>query len=71
MCGFSHFNQILLSLFKISNNFPYNIWVVYHHLTHFHLKLAKKLSWNTFEMSNKIKKIWLKGLIYTLLKLDD
>jgi len=27
MCGFSHFNQILLSLFDMSNMYHYNILV--------------------------------------------
>jgi len=58
MFEFSHFNQILLSLFDVSNIFYDNIWIVY---TVWH-NLALILVKNVFKTSNKFKKIWLKWL---------
>jgi len=40
MRGFSSFNQILFSLFDVSNTFHYSILVCLHHLTHFHLNVS-------------------------------
>jgi len=37
----------------------------------FLLQLAKKLSWNTFETSNKLKKIWFKGLNSHNIKVEE
>jgi len=59
---FSHFNQILLYLFDISYVFQDYIWVVYTIWHIFTLMLSQILLWNALEMSNKLKKIWLKWL---------
>jgi len=53
------FNQILLSLFDVPNTFYYNILVCLHRLTRVRFKCWLK---NAFEMSNKLKKNWFKGL---------
>ena len=62
ICGFSPFNQILLGLFDVSYAFLDCIWVVYTVWHIFSSMLSQILLWNTFEMSNKLNKIWLKGL---------
>jgi len=59
---FSHFNQILLGLFDVSYVFHDCIWVVYTVWHIFALMLSQILLWNVLEMSNKLNKIWLKGL---------
>jgi len=68
ICGFSHFNQILLNLFNISFAFYNNIW--------FNIKTkmcqiiwtTQIQSWNAYETSNKSNKIWLKWLNSPILK---
>jgi len=42
MREFSPLNQILLSLFNVSNSFHYSILVCLHHLTHIHSMLVEK-----------------------------
>jgi len=59
---FSHFNQILLGLFDDSYAFEDCVWVVYTIWHIFALMLSQILLWNALEMSNKLNKIWLKGL---------
>jgi len=59
---FSHFNQIWLDLFDVSHTFQDYIWFVYIVWHIFVLMLSQKLLWNVLEMSNKLNKIWLKGL---------
>jgi len=58
---FSHFNQILLNLFDVSYAFQDCIWVVYTVWHIFALMLSQILLWNA-QTSNKLNKIWLKGL---------
>ena len=60
--GFSHFNQILVSLFDVSYTFQDYIWVIYIVWHIFAFMLSQIILWNTFEMSNKLNKIWLKWL---------
>jgi len=60
--GFSPFNQNLLGLFDVSYAFQDCIWVIYNVCHIFALMLSKILLWNALEMSNKLNKIWLKGL---------
>jgi len=62
LCEFSHFKQILLSLFNVSTAFHDSIWYVYTVWHTFVSILAKKKSWNAFETSIKLNKIWLKWL---------
>jgi len=40
MHEFGHFNQILLSLFDVSNTFHYSILVCLHSLTHVHFNVS-------------------------------
>jgi len=58
--GFSPFNQI--SLFDVSCAYHDCIWVVSIVWHIFTLMLSQIPLWNAFEMSNKLDKIWLKGL---------
>ena len=62
MCGFNPFNQILLGLFYVLYAFHNCVWVVYIVWHIFSLMLSQILLWNALEMSNKLNKIWLKGL---------
>jgi len=65
---FSHFNQILLSLFDISSVFHNSIWL------NIKVKMCQTVwttqiqPWNVYETSNKPNKIWLKGLNPHILK---
>jgi len=52
----------LLGLFDVSYAFHDCIWVVYIVWHIFALMLSQILLWNALEMSNKLNKIWLKGL---------
>ena len=51
----------MLGLFDVSYVFQDCIWVIYSVWYIFALILSQILSWNMFEMSNKLNKIWLKG----------
>jgi len=53
---------ILLGLFDVSYTFQDYSWVIYTVWHIFTLILSQILLWNAFEMSNKLNKIWLKGL---------
>ena len=66
--GFSTFNQILLGLFDVLYTFQDCIWVVNIVWHIFALMLSQTLLWNTFEMSSKVNKIWIKGLNPRILK---
>jgi len=52
----------LLGLFDVSYAFQDCIWVVYTVWHIFTLMLSQILLWNVLEISNKLNKIWLKGL---------
>jgi len=60
--GYSLVNKILVGLFDVSYAFQDSIWVVYTVWHIFDLILNQILLWNALEMSNKLNKIWLKGL---------
>ena len=60
--GFNPFNQILVGLLDVSYAFQNCIWVVYTVWHIFALMLSQILLWNALKMSNKLNKIWLKGL---------
>jgi len=68
---FSPFNQILLGLFDVSYAFEDCVWVVYTVWHIFALMLSQILLWNALEISNKLNKIWLKGLNPRISKDED
>jgi len=68
MCEFNPYKKILLNLFDVSKAFQDNIWVVYTVWHIFALMLNQILSWNVFEISNKLNKIWLKKTKFSIFK---
>ena len=52
----------MLTLFDISYAVEDCIWVIYIVWHIFALMLSQILLWNAFKMSNKLNKIWVKGL---------
>jgi len=59
---FSHFNQILLSLFDILSTFHNSIWLNIEAKMCQTIYTTQLQSWDTYETSNKSNKIWLKWL---------
>ena len=49
--GFNPFNKKILSVFDISSAFYHSIWL--------NIKTIQIQSWNMYETSNKVNKIWL------------
>jgi len=69
MREFNPFNQILLTLFYILNAFHDSF------LANIEAKMdqtvtTQMLSWNAFEMSNKLNNIWLNGLNSRISKVE-
>ena len=56
MREFSPFNQILLSLYDVSNTFHDSIWIIYTFWNIFASMLTQILSQTVFKMSNKLIK---------------
>ena len=56
------FNQILLSLFVVSNAFHDNIWLNIEAKMCQTVYKTQILSWNALKMLDILNKIWLKGL---------